>query len=123
MLSLANFFRTAARIGILLICGIMLSYIIFEGAMSYGITIRSIIGAIPNALPWFMLLLLLLLAWDFELISGILMLLFGLIGIFYMSSTNSASVPQTTILLAIIVFAIFFILSWVVRRIYSLSYA
>jgi succinate dehydrogenase/fumarate reductase cytochrome b subunit len=120
-LSLANLFRSIARLGIIILGVSMISISIFTGALKYGITIANILRNLPEALPWFLLLFTLLLAWEYELIGGILLLLLGLGGIFYMQSSNHASLPQTSIMLAVIVFAFLFILSWLIRRLYYLK--
>ncbi|MBN1651378.1 MAG: hypothetical protein JW857_08620 [Bacteroidales bacterium] len=117
LLSLANFFQSIARYGILIIGFGMVSIAIFTGAINYGITIDNILRNLPDAIPWFLLLVTLFLAWDFELIGGLVMLILGLGGIFYMQASNDATLPQFTIMLSITIFAVFFIVSWALRQI------
>ncbi len=117
-INIANFLRTVARMGVLLLGVTMISVSIFTGALKYGITIANILRNLPEALPWFLLLFTLLLAWEYELMGGILLLLLGLGGVFYMQTSNHASLPQTSIMLAVIIFAFLFILSWLIRRLY-----
>lgn len=121
--SLANFFQTIARFGVLLIGMTMVSIAIFTGALNYGITIDNILRNLPNSIPWFLLLFTLLIAWDFELIGGLILLLLGIGGIFYMQASNQANLPQATIMWGIVLFAILFIFSWSLRRINELSFA
>ncbi len=123
ILSLANFFQTIARFGMLLIGLTMVSIAIFTGALNYGITIDNILRNLPDSIPWFLLLVTLYLAWEFELIGGLILLGLGLGGIFYMQASNHATLPQTTIMVAITFFAISFILSWGLRQIRELRFA
>lgn len=122
LLSLANFFQSIARYGILIIGFSMVSIAIFTGAINYGITIDNILRNLPDAIPWFLLLVTLFLAWDFELIGGLVMLILGLGGIFYMQASNDATLPQFTIMLAITIFSVFFIISWGLRQLRAFSF-
>ncbi len=121
LLTLANFFQSIARYGILIIGFSMVSIAIFTGAINYGITIDNILRNLPDAIPWFLLLVTLFLAWDFELIGGLVMLILGLGGIFYMQASNDATMPQFTIMMAITIFAVCFIISWALRQVRQFS--
>ncbi|MCD6091355.1 MAG: hypothetical protein J7J72_07625 [Bacteroidales bacterium] len=122
ILSLANFFQHIARYGILIIGFSMVSIAIFTGAINYGITIDNILRNLPDAIPWFLILVTLYLAWEFELIGGLIMLGLGLGGIFYMQASNDATIPQLTIMIAITIFAVSFIVSWSLRQIGELRF-
>jgi zinc transporter ZupT len=100
----------------------MVSIAIFTGAINYGITIDNILRNLPDAIPWFLLLVTLYIAWDYELIGGLVLLVLGLGGIFYMQASNHSTMPQFTIMLAITIFAISFILSWAFRQIGEVRY-
>ena len=120
ILNIANFFRAFARFGTILLGFTMVSIAIFTGAIKYGITIENILRNLPNALPW--LLLTLLLAWEYELLGGIVMILLGLGGIYYLQSSLHASQTEIYLMWAIISLAVSFILSWSIRQMYELSY-
>jgi vacuolar-type H+-ATPase subunit I/STV1 len=122
MIRIANFFRHIGRYGVLIIGFTMVSIAIFTGAINYGITIDNILRNLPDAIPWFLLLVTLYIAWDYELIGGLVLLVLGLGGIFYMQASNHSTMPQFTIMLAITIFAISFILSWAFRQIGEVRY-
>ena len=121
--SIANLFRSIARFSLLLIGMTMVSIAIFTGALNYGITIDNILRNLPDAIPWFLLLFSLYIAWEFELVGGIIILLLGLGGIFYMQASNHSTLPQETIMWGIILSATLFILSWSLRRLAVLKFA
>lgn len=114
--SVANFFQSIARFTLLLIGMTMVSIAIFTGALNYGITIENILRNLPDAIPWFLLLFSLYIAWESELVGGIIILLLGLGGIFYMQASNHSTLPQETIMWGVVMSATFFILSWSLRR-------
>lgn len=122
-LGIANFFRGFARFGVLLIGMSMISVTIFTGALNYGITISSILINLPSSIPWWLLLFTLLIAWDFELIGGLAMLIVGIIGVMYVQASNNALIIETAIVWLTVMFAIFFMLSWSIRRFFVFSYA
>ncbi|MFH0999515.1 MAG: hypothetical protein V1783_01620 [Bacteroidota bacterium] len=122
-LGIANFFRGFARFGVLLIGMSMISVTIFTGALNYGITISSILINLPSSIPWWLLLFTLLIAWDFELIGGLAMLIVGIIGVMYVQASNNALIIETAIVWLTVMFAIFFMLSWAIRRFFVFSYA
>ena len=121
--SLANFFQTSARFGMLLIGTTMISMAIFTGALNYGITIDNILRNLPDAIPWFLLLVVLFLAWDFELVGGLIFVLLGLGGIFYMQASNHATIPQVSIMWSIVFLGIFFMLSLSLRNYKGVIYS
>lgn len=114
--SVANLFRSIARFTLLLLGMTMISIAIFTGALNYGITIENILRNLPDAVPWFLLLFSLYIAWESELVGGIIILLLGLGGIFYMQASNHSTLPQETIMWGVVMSATFFILSWSLRR-------
>lgn len=114
--SVANLFRSIARFTLLLLGMTMVSIAIFTGALNYGITIENILRNLPDAVPWFLLLFSLYIAWESELVGGIIILLLGLGGIFYMQASNHSTLPQETIMWGVVMSATFFILSWSLRR-------
>lgn len=121
--SVANLFRSIARFTLLLLGMTMVSIAIFTGALNYGITIENILRNLPDAVPWFLLLFSLYIAWDSELVGGIIILLLGLGGIFYMQASNHSTLPQETIMWGIVMSATLFILSWSLRRLMVFNFA
>lgn len=123
LLSLANLFRNIARFGILLLGFTMVSIAIFTGAIRYGITIDSILRNLPDALPWFLLLFTLVLAWEYELIGGILILFLGFGGMLYISSAGHTPVYQIYLMRTIMLLSLGFIISWAIRRLYYFNFS
>lgn len=121
--SLANFLQSIARFMMLLIGMTMVAISIFTGALNYGITIDNMLRNLPDAIPWFLLLFTLLIAWEFELVGGLIFLFLGLGGIFYMQASNDATLPQETIMWVIVFSGALFLLSWSLRQIRTLSLA
>lgn len=121
--SVANLFRSIARFTLLLLGMTMVSISIFTGALNYGITIDNILRNLPDAIPWFLLLFSLYIAWESELVGGIILLLLGLGGIFYMQASNHSTLPQETIMWGIVMSATLFILSWSLRRLMVFNFA
>lgn len=121
--SVANLFRSIARFTLLLLGMTMVSIAIFTGALNYGITIENILRNLPDAIPWFLLLFSLYIAWESELVGGIILLLLGLGGIFYMQASNHSTLPQETIMWGIVMSATLFILSWSLRRLMVFNFA
>ena len=119
--SLANFFQSIARFMMLFIGMTMVAVSIFTGALNYGITIDNMLRNLPDSIPWFLVLFTLLIAWDFELVGGLIFLILGLGGIFYMQASNNATLPQETIMWAVVLSGGLFILSWSIRRVRVLS--
>ena len=122
ILSIANFFQTTARFGILVLGFTMVSVAIFSGAIRSGITIANILNHLPDALPWILLLFTLILAWEYELIGGIIMLLLGLGGLYYFQASSQGIISEAMLMWAIILFAVLFILSWSIRQMHELSF-
>ncbi|MBN2222594.1 MAG: hypothetical protein JW708_10345 [Vallitaleaceae bacterium] len=101
----------------------MVSIAIFTGAIRYGITIDNILRNLPDALPWFLLLFTLLLAWEYELIGGLLLLLLGIGGLFYISSSGHTPVYQIYLMRTIMILSLGFIISWAIRRLYYFTFS
>ena len=63
---------------ILLILGILITFFaLLSGAESYGGGIEGIIKNSPNALPWIILIVLILISWKWEFAGGIGLIIFG----------------------------------------------
>jgi len=119
MLNIADFFRNLARFGTLLIGFSMVCLTLCEGAISYGISIEYILWNLPNAIPYFLLLLTLLIAWDYELLGGLTMLILGIGVKYYLNAISFGFNLDTVLELILILFSFSFIGSWIIRKINS----
>lgn len=127
ILNIADIFRSIGRFGILVLGFTMVSIAIFSGALRSGITIANILSHLPDALPWLLLLFTLLLAWEYELVGGIIITILGLGGLYYFSAGNQTVVvnifSEAMLMWAVIIFGISFILSWALRQIFEPAYS
>ncbi len=123
LLNLSDFFRTLGRFGTLLLGFTMVSISIFTGAIKYGITFDNILRNLPDALPWFLLLFTLLLAWEYELLGGLVMFLLGIFGFYYIQHSAHGTSFQIYLMYGVLFLSLMFILSWSAERMYELSYA
>ena len=116
-LKVANILRNISRY-VLLVLGILVFiFALLSGAENYGGGISGIIKNSPNAVPWFVLLLLVFLAWKWELIGGIIITLLGVGMIYFFNFSGSNFFLITFILtLFITVLGSFFLLSWYLRK-------
>jgi len=78
--------------------------------------IRGIIYNVPNALPWFILLIFVLLAFRWEFIGGIVIILMGFFTLFFFNATENHFILWI-ISIPIIIFGIIFLISWHLSRI------
>lgn len=116
-LKLANLFRHLARYILLGLGIITILFALLSGAEDYGGGIDGILKNFPNALPWFLLLVVLYIAWNWEVVGGIIIIVFGLsvLYVFNFSTTNFLSIASILAFLIIILGA-FFVLSWYFER-------
>jgi hypothetical protein len=114
----ANILRKIARYSLLLLGLLIFVFALLSGAESHGNSIEAIIENSPNAAPWFLLLIFLAIAWKWELIGGILIII--LVGGFsiYLLSLKSPNffLAPFIFFFVIIVLSSFFIISWYLRR-------
>lgn len=109
--------RGIARYTLFVIGVLVFAFALMSGSESYGGGIRGIIKNSPNALPWLVLLVLVWVAWRWELIGGIIISLFGLWALFFFVLLgNNFFLSTFIIILLIILLGSFFILSWYLRR-------
>ena len=74
----ANIFRNIARYSLLIIGVLIFIFALLSGAEKLGGGIMGIIKNSPNALPWALLLILVYVAWKWELVGGIIVTGLGL---------------------------------------------
>ena len=110
----ANLFRNIARYSLLTI-----GLLVFFAALVFGAEggIKGIIKNSPNALPWLVLLLAILMAWKWELLGGIIVTILG-VGLLYFFNFSGPNFWWSTFLLTLSIplLSTFFILSWYLRR-------
>ncbi len=113
----ANWFRNIARYSILSIGMLVFIFALLSGAEEYGGGLHGIIKNSPNALPWVVLLVIVLIAWKWELVGGILIILLGIFAYWLVSfQGNDFNVSPFIIFLCIILMGEFFLISWYLRR-------
>ncbi len=119
LLSSANFFRYTARFSRLIIGLLVFVFALFSGAEnSDGLTtFTGVIKNSPNALPWLVILLLVGIAWKYEMIGGTLIALGGLFLVYFFNFTGgNFDIVVFVLTLLITALGLFFILSWQIRR-------
>jgi hypothetical protein len=102
----------------LLSIGILLFvFALMSGAENYGGGLGGIIKNTPNALPWLAFLFFVIIAWKWQLISGIVIFSFGVFGLFYFVLQSSIFYLSVLILfLVICILGLLLILSWYLMR-------
>jgi hypothetical protein len=113
----ADLFRSVARYPLLILGILVFLFALLSGSEGYGGGIMGIIKNSPNAIPWAILLILVLVAWKWELIGGILIVVLG-IAMFYLLIWGTLFFSLFTFLLTIIITILgsFFIVSRLLRR-------
>ncbi|NOY37243.1 MAG: hypothetical protein GXO83_06675 [Chlorobi bacterium] len=113
----ANLLRNIARYTLFVLGILVLVFALLSGANEYGGGIRGIIRNSPNALPWLVLLALIIVARKWELVGGIIITLFGLAALyFFIFKGNHFFVSTFILTLLIIMLGSFFIVSWYLRK-------
>jgi len=82
-------FKIIARTLMLIISGFWFGFALLSGAETFGGGLRGILRNSPNALPWFFLLVFTFLYWYYEIISAILIILIGLVTLFFFDAFQS----------------------------------
>ena len=113
----ANWFRNIARHSMLALGVLIFVFALLSGAVEYGVGLQGVIKNSPNALPWVALLVIVFIAWRWELVGGILIILVGVFAYWFISfHGNDFNVAPFIIFLIIIILGSFFIISWYLRR-------
>jgi hypothetical protein len=116
-LKMADIFRKAARYSLLVIGVLVFGFALDSGAEEYGGGINGIIKNSPNAIPWLSLILLVIIAWKWELTGGIIITLFGL-AMLYFFNFHGPNFWWSTFIITLLIplLGSFFLLSWYLRR-------
>ena len=113
----ANILRKIARYTLLVVGILVFMFALLSGSAELGGGFMGIVKNSPNALPWLLLLLLIFIAWKWELLGGILITLLGLAAIYFVGFCGNRFFISTFILsLLITMLGSFFIFSWNLRR-------
>jgi hypothetical protein len=113
----AKILRTIARYTLLIFGVLVFVFALLSGSETFGGGIKGILKNSPNALPWLILLVLVVIAWKWELVGGILITLLGLfaLGFFGIFAANF-SIGTMIICLFPVILGSFLILSWWLSR-------
>jgi hypothetical protein len=113
----ANFLCNIARYTLLVLGILVFIFALLSGSEGYGGGISGFIKNSPNALPWLFLLILIFVAWKWELVGGIIITLMGVAMIYFFNFYGPNFFLITFILtLLITTLGSFFIISWHLRR-------
>ncbi len=115
-LLLAKYLRGIARYTLLVVFSLVFIFALLSGSGDYGGGIKGIIQNSPNSAPWLIFLVLLFIAWKWELIGGILITLLGFGAMYYFCIPWKGFEFAFYLSLVIIVFGSFFIISWYLRK-------
>ncbi len=109
----ASVLRYTARYTLLIFSVLVFVFALLSGSEGSGEGIKGIIKNSPNALPWLVLIVLVLVAWKWELVGGILITLIGIGAmIFFGIFTGKLAVGTLIISLIPFILGVFLILSW-----------
>ena len=113
---IANYFRWIARYGMALLSTFIFFFSLCSGARIYGGGIEGALLNSHNALPWLMLFLYLLLAWEWELVGGTIIIIIGLSLLYFFSLQGQRFFLEAFIFtFLIILLGVFFLVSWYLR--------
>jgi len=113
----ASILRYIARYTLLIFGVLIFVFALMSGAEGFGGGIKGIIKNSPNALPWLILLILVVIAWKWELVGGILITLLGILALgFFGIFTANFSIGTLIICLIPVILGSFLILSWYLSR-------
>ena len=114
---IADYLRYTARYVSLTLGILVFVFALLSGSESFGGGIKGIIKNSPNALPWFVLLIIIFIAWKRELVGGIIITLMGFFALYFFNFRGPNFFMVTFILcLSIIILGSFFIISWYLRK-------
>jgi hypothetical protein len=113
----SKFYSNFARYTSLVLGILVFIFALLSGSEEYGEGINGIIKNIPNALPWLVFLLLVYVAWNWEVVGGIILIILGLT-LLYVFNFPSANLFSTASLLGLLIILIgsFYIIGWYYSR-------
>jgi hypothetical protein len=115
--NIAIILRNTARYTLLILGIILFTFALLSGSAEYGRDITSIIKNSPNALPWLIFIILVMIAWKWELVGGIIITILS-IGMLYYFNFRTTNFFLTTFILTLMIMILssFFIISWYLRK-------
>jgi hypothetical protein len=113
----AKILRYIARYTLLIFGVLVFVFALLSGSETFGGGIKGILKNSPNAIPWLILLVLVVVAWKWELVGGILITLLGIAALIFFG-IFSANFSTGTLIICLIPFVLgsFLILSWWLSR-------
>lgn len=116
-LLMAKYIRGIARYTLLPVLTLVMIFAMLSGSGDYGGGIKGILHNSMNASPWLLLLVILFIAWKWELIGGILITGLGMFAMYFFNFPWKGFDRFPFFLcLFIIIFGSFFLVSWYLRR-------
>jgi hypothetical protein len=115
-LLLAKYLRGIAKYTLLVVFSLTFVFALLSGSGDYGGGIKGIIQNSTNSAPWLIFLVLLFVAWKWELIGGILITLLGFGALYFFCFPWKGLESAFYLSLFIIIFGSLFIISWFLRR-------
>ncbi|MCD6089962.1 MAG: hypothetical protein J7J72_00545 [Bacteroidales bacterium] len=106
-------FRKIARYTSLTLGVLVFVFALISGSVEYGGGIQGIIKNSPNALPWLLFLLLVFVAWKWEVVGGIVIIILGLSFLYVFNFPSAHFFSTASIISFLIIFiGVCYILSW-----------
>ena len=87
--------KSISRTVLMVLAAFWFGFGMLSGAERFGGGVKGILANLPNALPWFLLLVFVYLSWYFEIISGALIIAVGLVSLFFYDAFGSPVVLFT----------------------------
>ena len=115
-LLLAKYLRGIARYTLLVVLSLAFIFAIFSGSGDYGGGIKGIIKNSMNGAPWLLMLIILFVAWKWELVGGIIMTLLGFGAMYFFCYPWKGFEFAFYLSLVIILFGLLFIVSWYLTK-------
>jgi len=113
----AKILRNIARYTLLIFGVLIFIFALLSGSENFGGGIKGIVKNSPNALPWLILLILVVIAWKWELVGGILITLLGILALgFFGIFAANFSLGTLIICLIPVILGSSLILSWYLSR-------
>lgn len=98
------------KIFISVLSGLVFFFALFSGAEEFGGGIQGLIHNSPNALPWLVLFIFVLILWMRELLGGILMVMFSVFTVFMFDFFEDNFGVFLMISLPLLIVGVFFII-------------
>ena len=115
-LLLAKYLRGIARYTLLVVLSLAFIFAILSGSGDYGGGIKGIIKNSMNGAPWLIMLIILYVAWKWELIGGIILIGLGLFAMYFFCYPWHGEWFAFFLSLSISIFGSLFIISWYLTR-------